>query len=202
MGKVKKKPPCQQPTEMQFYEKLEYYELMNWLALHPFYAMFVLLIVSKELKVSQRVIEYTQTIYAKKYNLLLNQGRYDVQEKFRCGPRKDPNCRGKRFPIPYRDAVYKSTNRQLPNLIFVVAGGFVAPCFHEKVDPTLSFQELHEKYQHMLGPLLVYILQHYEMIKNDLNAARELLPQKKDVSHISRPQRQPIRPAAWWRVRR
>jgi hypothetical protein len=49
-----------------------------------------------------------------------------------------------------------------------------------------------------MGPLFRFIVENYEIIKNDLNKVRELIPQKKDVRGIPNPQKQPLQPAAFW----
>jgi len=180
-GRGKGKPRALKFEDMSFYRKAEFYELQQWLALHPKYAEVILSIVSKEHPVAQRIIEYAQTGYAKKYNLCLSDGKFDVRERFKFGPRKDPNCRGEWIRIPYKEEVYRTTTRQLHDLIFVVAGG---------ATPDQNVQDM--------GPLYHYIVKNYEMIKNDLNHCRELVPNKKDISHIPRPKRQATRTAAYW----
>jgi hypothetical protein len=158
---------------MNFCERLEYYDLLNRFAKHPNETDIIVAIASKEHKIAQRIIEYTQTGYAKTYNLVL-PGGYDVRERFKFGPRKDVNCRGPPFPFNWRSTIYCMTFKQgngLTSLVF--------------------------------GPLYDYINDddRYEMIKNDLNHRRELIPQKKDISGIQRPQRQLPQPAAFWATR-
>lgn len=230
------KPKRLKFEEMPFSKKCEFFELMNWLATHPLEAEVIMSIISKESPIAQRIIEYTQTGYAKKYNLRLEENRLDVSKSFKFGPRKDPNCRGPRLPpYPYKNAIYCSTARQLHSLIFTVArkkdSNNSASCRPETVEsqkfksllieyvnqeekvyldplqnvdqddhketPMIKRKKLMENYQN-LGPVFRYIVEHYEVIKNDLNSIRELLPQKKDVSGIQRPEKLPPRPSAYW----
>ena len=203
---------------MTFYRKLEYYELMNWLAQHPLHAEVIMSIISKEHHMSQRVIEYTSTGFAKKYNLRLNQGRFDVRERFKFGERRDINCRGARISVPYKNQIIPSTPRQLHSSIFLTHAG----CDEERsTSDTLSpifilideycgsldrinlhslhvVIRIHNQAGVKLGPVYQCILDDYEPIKNDLNVARELTPQKKDTRNIPRPSKCPLRPAAAW----
>lgn len=194
-GTNKRKPKRIEFEDMTFFKKGEFYELQNWLAANQDYADIIMSIVAKEHHVAQRIIEYAQTGYAKKYNLCLDNGRFDVRERFKYGPRKDPNCRGEWLPVPYKDEIYRTTTRQLHGLIFAVAGGlhpdtldFVKREPSSKSAPSIP-----------LGPLFQYILDNYEVIKNDLNHNRDLIPQKKKVSNIPRPRCQAPRTAAYWK---
>jgi|SRR5579872_4594326 len=176
-SKMKKRPKKLEFSTLSAYRKAELLELLQWLAIHPTHARTILAIASKEHYMAQRVIEHTQTTYAKKYNLILNTGQFDVRQRFKSGPRKDPNCRGEWFPIYFEDSIYLSTPRQLHSLKFLVAEGSQG----ENV-----------------GPLYKFIAENYEIIKNDLNFSRDLTPQKKDISKIPRPRYQSRQPAAFW----
>ena len=160
--------------EMTFRQRVEYYACLNWLAKHPTEAEIIISIIRKEQSIAQRIIEHVTTFYARRYNLVLENDSFNVRERFKAklnGSRKDPNCRGPRIKIVYKNKIVVTTLEQLACLIFVVS-----------------------------TPVYQYIVDNYDLIKNDLNYRRDLVPTKKDISNIKRPQKQPPTRAAYWRT--
>jgi len=102
-------------------------------------------------KLAKRVIEHLITNYAKKNNLVLENG-FNVYENYkRMLPKSfmDPCCRGPRMPLKYKDRMVETTVQQVNSIVWVAS-----------------------------TPILKYAMENYEVIKEDLNEQKKIFTKK------------------------
>lgn len=144
--------------DMTWDERILWSNIADFFYLHPKETEWMMKVVEKRQDgPAQRIIEHVISKFAVKWNLHLDDGRYNVFERHKgkiSGQRKDPNCRGYRVQWTYQNRLIYSTFSQM--------------CCHMLC---------------ALSPVRQYIEENYESIKTDLDEDRNP-PKKKDISHV------------------
>lgn len=145
--------------DMTFDERALWLRISNFFHSHPKETKWIMNVVEKRQDgIAQRIIEHVISTFARKWNLHLGDGRYNVFSRHkgkRYGMRKDPNCRGYRVEWVYGNRIVYSTFSQMSCNILC-----------------------------SLSPVPDFIAANYEAIKNDLSEDRKL-PLKKKCPRVS-----------------